>query len=1268
MRLALLYIFTILNVFAYAQKHKIEWNTLANKKQLSFAKAEVVDGLPQVSNFVDGKYLSNVKIKNPQFVDLSNEEIKLIPKNFNQTEIKVKTNHGKSRNHWVTSYSFVPIRNNNGVWQKLISYDLDIEENQPLFTTTGIHDWKDNSVLRSGTWYKIGILNTGIHKIDANFLSNTIGVNLSNVDPRKIKIYGNGGAMLPQKNSDTWYDDLSENAILVSGESDGDFGANDYILFYAQGPTRWYLASDTTFRHETNRYCDTAFYFINLTSAGNGKRVQNVSSVSGGTAAITEYDAYQVYELEETNLVTSGRNWYGDKFDFELTKSFSLATPNMASNLYVTTRVGGLTKSPNQTVFSITRNGNSVGSINLTGYSNSNYPTLSAKTETFGPYGGTGSTQSINLSFDKGGSSASTGYLDYLRLNYTGNLRLSGNQTNFRSVESLNNSVSNFRVGNTSSSVRIWDVTDITNARAINYTQNGSNSEFGYNTYELKEFVVFSGANFAAPIYKEVTATQNLHSLPTPDALFVYHKAFEEDATRLAEHRRENDNMDVELVEIGEIYNEFSSGKKDPTAIRNICKMFYDRGAETFKYLLLIGDCSYDYKNRLNDNTDFVPVYESRNSENPITSHSSDDYFALLDDDEGTWCENCSFTEYLDIGVGRIPAKNTEEIKGVVDKIIHYDTEKGNIDACNDILDFKSGKWKNDIVVIADDSDNNSHFKSAELIDGVMDDYPEFRVDKIYIDAYEQISGAGGQTAPQVKTEINRKMERGALIFNYSGHGGELGLSHEGVISVDQIRNWDNLNNMPLMFTATCEFGRYDDPSRTSAGEYTLLNNKGGVVAIVTTTRPVYSNENDKINKAFFSNVFSPIDSIKGELPRLGDVMRKAKNASNTDSNVNNRNFALLGDPTMRLAYPQEKVVITSVNNNVLSEDSIRDTINALQKVVMVGEVRDVNNQIISDFNGIVEVSVFDKKSTYKTLGDEDGRPAEFDEQDVKIFDGLASVNNGKFNFAFIVPKDIKYTFGRGKFMSYAASDNLDIDAHGSNQQFIVGGTNRNAPEDITPPEIRLFMNDESFVFGGTTNSNPTLLAKLFDENGINTTGVGIGHEITSILDDNTGKTTVLNDFYTSELDDYQRGIVKYPYEDLLPGRHKIELKAWDTYNNSNTEFLEFFVVNDAKIAIEHILNYPNPFTTNTSFHFDHNRFCDDLQVMIQIYTVSGKLIKTLERDYLHAPAHISDIFWDGKDDFGKNIGRGVYVYKVKVRSLTDGEQVQEYQKLVILK
>jgi len=280
------------------------------------------------------------------------------------------------------------------------------------------------------------------------------------------------------------------------------------------------------------------------------------------------------------------------------------------------------------------------------------------------------------------------------------------------------------------------------------------------------------------------------------------------------------------------------------------------------------------------------------------------------------------------------------------------------------------------------------------------------------------------------------------------------------------------------------------------------------------------------------------------------------------------------------------------------------------------------------------------------------------------IFRGQASVTNGQFSFEFIVPRDITVTEGNGKISLYSKSEAPLSDNRGYNYDIKIGGVNLNAPEDNIGPNINLYMNDENFVSGGITNEEPTLLANLYDENGINTAS-GI------ILDGDETNVYKLNDYYVAAIDDYKRGSLSYPLRDLSPGLHTLTLKAWDVYNNASTQDIQFVVFDkDVSLELTNVLNYPNPFVNYTEFWFNHNS-SDVLDVSIQIFTVSGKLIKTINGQTNAGSKTTSsvsrDITWDGTDDFGGKIGKGVYVYKLKVRSSSTGMQAEKIEKLVIL-
>lgn len=1219
-----------------------------------------------------GKYLTKFEIYNETYQTLDAASQRLFPSNFNTSHLQATIDIQYQNKRPVSVVTFIPLRKNvlTGQFEKLISFQYKFIESVPEISSKIKRIYKNNSVLAQGNWYKLAVTSSGIYKIDYNFLSN-IGINTGTINPQYISIFGNGGGMLPQANAAFRYDDLEENAIYVEGENNGQFNSNDYILFYAKGPHTWsYDSVNSIFKHTQNIYSDTAFYFLTIGSSP-GLRINIQNSLTGGTPVYT-FDDHFLHERDLVNLGKSGREWYGEAFDYINERDFNFDIPGLNnSEMKITCFVLG--NSNKSSSFTIELNNSSLGNIDVTCPAcTGDYPNWGInKTFTFtvnSSIFGNNSNITITLTYNKGTSSNAVGYLNYIEINTQRELQLYGNQTQFRSIESLNNTVSDFSIKNLTSGAKILDITDPLKPIELSYTLSNNTANFSDSTTTLKEYVVFSGSAFLPPQYVGKIQNQDLHSiiydqagnLSIPDLVIVTPSVFFDHANKLADFRESNDNLDVKVVTLNHIYNEFSSGSQDITAIRDFMKMLYDISTTTdsIRYLLLFGDASYDYKKRVSPNTNFVPVYESNQSIVQIRSYSSDDYFGFLDDSEGNW--DTSENSYLDIGIGRLPVKNINEADDIVNKIINYSQNSNTF-----------GKWRNKICFVADDGsdDNGSNthiIQTNNLANNIVNNYPVYNVNKIYLDSYSQISTPGGERAPECNEAIDHSIENGVLIMNYTGHGGEAGWAHERILEVNQINDWENINNLTLFFTATCEFGRYDDPERTSAGEYTVLNPNGGAIAAITTTRPVYSGPNYVLNTDFYNVVFDPIN---GKMPGLGDIIRKIKNNGPV---LNDRNFSLLGDPSMRLAYPEKNIVVTKINNkNISSESAVADTLKALSKITIEGEIRKNTGVKIDDFGtsgnkGYLYATIFDKPSKLSTLGN--GSP-KYTFKILKniIYQGKASIKNGAFSFTFIVPKDISYKVDFGKISFYAHNDNMD--ANGVTANIVIGGSSDSISADNDPPIIDLYMDDESFVFGGITSYNTELIANLFDLSGINIAGTGIGHEITAILDNNANKVIDLNEYYTAKLDNFQEGTVKYQFKNLSEGNHSIRFKAWDTYNNSAESYIEFVVANNADIALKHVLNYPNPFSTNTTFHFDHNRVGDDLDIQIQIYTISGKLIKTIN-SYIPAESssvHISSLKWNGRDDFGNKIGNGVYIYKVNIRSNRDNSSVFVFQKLVIL-
>jgi len=1214
-----------------------------------------------------------VSLLNPVYEELREKEYlhatgKLASDPFVSATVNIK------RKKAFASVTVVPFRKNpvTGNVERLMSFNLQVTPSG-MARTQGIRVYADNSVLASGRWYKVSIARNGIYKLDYSFLQ-SIGVDLSSVDPRNIRVYGNGGAMLAYANATPRYDDLRENAIFVSGEGDGVFNSGDYVLFYGTGPTTWkYNSSDRRFHHQTHNYSDSAYYFI-TTDLGAGKRIQSVaSSTDAITDAVNTYDDFDVHELDLLNILKSGRRWYGETVDLiRNTLNFNVTVPNRNTNdsVYIYVIAAGRSQGTGvNNYFTVSVNGAQRCMITNGPASTQYYLEYARENPASGLFVSSDPNISISMVFSSPDNTA-VGWLNYFELNVRKHLNFSGagSQMEFRdSRTAAAGKVSEFTIANTPSGAFVWDVTDPGNVLSQQVTPGGNSLTFTRHTDTLRTFVVSNGSTFSAPVFSERIQNQNLHAMGMNELIIISNPAFLHAADRLAQFHRDHDQMTVAVVPLNQIFNEFSSGAQDASGIRDFIKMFYDKAAspaQAPKYILNMGDASYDNKNRIQNNTNYITTYESEESLNLSKSYASDDFYGLLDDNEGEWRENDN--DLLDIAIGRLPVKSMAEADGVVNKIIGYaspDAITADTMHCTTQSASAFGDWRNLMLFVADDEDSNIHLQQAQYLADSLTwgRQPTYNVDKIYLDAYKQQSTPGGERYPDVQSAISSRVQRGALLVTYVGHGGELGWAQERVLEVNDINNWTNLNSLPAFLTATCEFSRVDDPARTSAGEYVLLNPNGGGIALFTTTRLAYSNTNNDLAIRFFKNLYL---KINGAMPRMGDIFEKTKVESN---NLYLRNFFLLGDPALRLNYPKNKVVTSSINGVAVS--ATPDTLSALGKVTITGFVADTAGNKLTSFNGILYPTVFDKVSAYNTLANDNGpggsAQTSFKLQKNILYKGKVTVTNGDFSFTFVLPKDISFQYGPGK-LSYYAQNGTD-DAAGYYDNIIIGGVNTSAGSDPKGPDISLYMNDENFVFGGTTDASPVLLALIKDTSGVNTVGNGIGHDITAKLDNDNARLFVLNDYFEYDQNSYQQGRVQYPMNTLSDGRHSVNFKVWDVYNNSSEASIEFVVASSSELALNHVLNYPNPFTTHTTFFFEHNKPCSEMDVQVQVFTVSGKLIKTIQKKIFTEGFRSEDVEWDGLDDYGDKIGRGAYIYKLQIRT-PEGLHADKFEKLVILR
>ncbi len=1282
----------LLNVVLNAQTINIDWkgnkdysNGAGYNANIPFFTNEgysVFNGIPYFIYSEQTGSMADVSLINIQYTNLTEAEkrgmnLNEIPKKL---EYSAKVDEGKAG--MSLTIGMLPFINDNGQYKKVTSFQIVKTLGAPLNDVDGgILDPATTSVLKSGEWYKIKIKKSGIFKLDkAFFEQNQIPTNF---DPRTLKIYGNGGRMLNENPWDFRYGGLQENSIKFVGEDDGSFDSGDYIIFYGQGPHEWNRLKTSTLsnlRHRYHQYSEEAYYFITFGGA-TGKRVEDVEVTGTPVQTFNQYDEYVFHEIDSLSINLVGRQWAGESFTANNNQLFTLKGGGpVAGDFYAKYRMLG--KGAQGVSFSVTLNGNPIQGGTL---ASGDFAASSISTQVNGV---TGNVFNVNISVNDSSNPGAFVFLDFIELVYRAGLNFNGGQMRFRRLDDLND-------GNTYGfSVQgggtVWNISDITTAQNV-IQSNGLYKYSSTSTFFDNEFIVFNeSAAYTEIDYAGKVANQNIRSLNNIDYVIVTHPNFLPEATRLANFRIQNDGVKVAVVTTDQIYNDFSSGAQDISAIRDFFKHLRDTGSP-LKHLLLLGGASFDYKDRIDNNTNFVPSYISYNSTSVDFSFVTDDYFTMLDNSDilianpaspGEW--TLSGAAQMDLSIGRLPANNLEEAKIMVDKILAF-YEKLPAQGTS------FGEWKTKYLLVIDDDKGqiNPFHETVENTSAafIEDNIKYAALRKGYLDSFVLQQTSGGPRYPQVNQLIGNAFNLGTALIVYFGHGGARSWSQTRIITYEEINNFNNFSGLfsrlPIVMTITCEFTIWDLTSYLpSAGVYMYKSPKGGAAAMVTTSRPVYVSYGEQFNEKIMEQLLK----LEGDsFQTLGEALTTAK-AQNPSGSSNHINVNLLGDPMMSVPRPPRKIRITKINGE--DADTFDGVLRAMDFVEIEGEVLDENGVMRDNsFNGKANASIYDKPENKATLNNKrvaDLGVMNYKEQYNPIFKGGTNVQYGKFKFQFYIPKDINYEVGEGKITIYAHNNVVD---GVTTAKVKIGDQNPDGLNDDVGPAIGLYMNNLNFVDGGITNKNPYLLACLTDETGINTSGIAIGHDITAVLDQDVEGTFVLNEYYEGgdnnpctnpEVLDYQKGQVVYRLNNLELGNHQILFKAWDINNNSSTQSLDFVVMEEGSdhIYIEKLLNWPNPFTDRTYFQFEHN--CDSLlEVMVQIYTVSGKLVKTIRQPVTAEPWREGyrtgrfAIPWDGLDDFGDKIGKGVYIYRLTARGANPDEckgSATAIEKLVILK
>lgn len=1095
--------------------------------------------------------------------------------------------------------------------------------------------YASESVLNSGKWVKIQVAEDGIYKLTAADLKK---MGFSNLD--KVAVYGYGGWPLDEDFSTTYIDDVPEVAVWRSA---------DYLLFYGKGPRKWeYSSSDKSFIHTNNPYSNYGYYFVSEKET-TGRTMEKAASAAGATLQVTTFDDYVLHEEELVSVNSSGRELYGESFTSTLSRDFTISVP-------------GITNDEGKATLSFISRGNGTITMNVNGNAlisgsvsvpSDEYEVARELYRERAWMADKGETVKVNIGYSTTGHK--NVHLNYFRLQMKRQLKVYDNYTFFRSLSARGNA-SRFVIQGADASTLVFDVTDGVNPQQMETSLNGTELSFSIPaSASLREFVVVKPSQIKAPVTVGEVANQNLHALPQQDMIIIAQPNFTTQAERLAEAHRTKDNLTVRVVTPESIYNEFSSGTPDATAYRRFMKMFYDRKtseADAPKYLLLFGDGSFDNRKLTSawksvDMSNMLLTYQTENSLSS-QSYVIDDYFGFLDDADN---KKSLQNKKLCLGIGRFPIRTVEQATQMVDKVISYMENKN------------TGSWKNNLCFMADDGSNTDgfmteHMEFADQLAGYVEsEHPEFLVNKLYYDAYKKDMTAG--TYPDVRSGLQKLLKDGLLLFNYTGHGGTTALSDEKVLTQTDINQF-TYTHLPVWVTATCDFTRFDDLN-TSAGEDVFLNKSSGGIALFTTVRVAYSRPNFPINDNVIRNLF---ERNNGRRRTLGEVMQATKN---TLSSVYKLGFCLIGDPAVKMAYPEFGMKVTTVNGQSVDGNSI--SFKALEKITVEGEVLDVSGQLVTDFTGIVNPTVKDSKVTVTCLknSNKDDSPAfTFTDYPNTIFIGNDSVRNGKFSFTFTVPKDISYSNLQGKMNLYAVDTESGNEAQGNFDNFIVGGTSDTAETDTIGPEIRaLYLNDTTFVDGGQVNTTPYFVAELWDKSGVNITGSSVGHDMMLVIDESTVLSYNLNSYYELLPGEDGTGIVKFPIPALEPGKHTAEFWVWDILNNSTVRTFTFEVVEGLKPFLFDVIATPGIAREQVTFHLMHNRPESRMRVGIMVYDLAGRQLWKHEESGTSGLFENYTVSWDLTSG-GARMRPGVYIYRAAI-STDNSKDATKARKFIIL-
>lgn len=1143
---------------------------------------------------------------------------------------------------------FVPLVFRDGRYQRIKSFRLRLDRRAAKYAPQEETErYAESSVLAEGRWHKVAVgENTGIYTITKEELAK-MGFN----DISKVAVFGYGGEMLQEDFSLYKPDDLPEVPVWRD---------SDKIKFFAKGTVRYDFNSSGYLVHTQNYSSDYGYYFI--TEKDSPAQFATAEAVAPATEATTVVKDIAVYEKDDNfKWENYGRRYYETySYYSNPAKTYQLELPGITGNkARVTFGFSMAISTSTDSKVKATANGEELGtSTSFRINSVSQYMKAVYRETSLTWSDNLNENLDLTLSVER--NSPIDGHLDYIEVCYDRKLEMQGDYLLFRNKQ---DGATTYAIGNAGPNTVIMDVTnpgqyEMMPCETSNGTATFTSGEQGSRT--------FMAVNPEAAFNNKVTdigevANQNLHALKDVDMVIIIPASGKlyAQAERIAQEHRDTKGLNVVTVNAGDIYNEFSSGTPDPTAYRWFMKMFYDRAGESdnyAKYLLLFGDCAYDNKLKIQEwsnfkQNDFLLYHQPKsNASDDIDNLMTDDYFAYLDDNEGANLSRAS----VDIGVGRITVRNETEAKEFVDKQLAY------------MRNENPGIWKNKMLFVADDNidagDSGHMTETNKAINALEKKSSSYMMERIFLDTYKIETTSTGKTYPEARKRLLEALDEGALVLDYTGHSGTYVWTQKKLFTSSDVQSLTS-PRLALWVTSSCDYVRPDDMAR-AAGELALINPKGGAIALMSTSRAVNIEYDGGYNLCFMKRLLDKDES--GAHLTLGDIYMQSKQERQKQGGGKNLMcYVLLGDPALTLAYPDEnEIVLDSIDGGI---DNGTTQIRAGDKITISGHIK--KDGVRNDsFNGIITTTVFDSEELVTTLNN--GNKFHGEEPDTikylartkKLFLGNDSIRNGQFSMTFPVPKDINYSDGYGLMNFYALAGKEE--GQGSYGDFIVGGSNDQMQTDSLGPKIFMYLNEPDFEYGGKTHPTPMLYAIIEDEDGINISGNGIGHDLVAIVDDNSNQMYILNNYYTSEIGDYTKGNVAYLMPELTEGKHKVMMRAWDVQNNSSTAILEFEVVKGLKPNITDV-TCTSPAINETTFIVTHDRAGSDITVTIQVFDMTGRILwANTERQTASSPYY--QLTWDLRGNGGQPIGKGIYLYKASVSS-GGGKEDTMTKKMVIL-